>query len=323
MGGFGCPCGNGFKDGNDYVPYKAHLIADQDYEDFQKAVLASDWRAQNDLARNVYQCPSCSRLHIFSGNEVHTFVPDGDSGNLLRSVKGEGWRRFLRGSWNDAEGRGYVYWGDTGTAGGDNGWVSLNSLAEVEKLYFEVFQRLKDAAQLRNALLQCYAGTKNVKSIHRWDYCRDENQELAKPQEPAKPTDVCGLYSLAYQYEMGDGVPQDYGRAVSLYREAIDLAKAEQKDMFKNGSAAKCNLADKYEHGVGVPQNYKQALYWYIKAAEQENHVAQYSLGNMYKDGRGVPQDLELARAWFAKSAAHGYEPAQIALANISNPQGN
>ena len=118
-------------------------------------------------------------------------------------------------------------------------------------------------------------------------------------------------------------VPQDYGRAVSLYREAIDLAKAEQKDMFKNGSAAKCNLADKYEHGVGVPQNYKQALYWYMKSAEQENCVAQYSLGNMYKDGRGVPQDLEQARTWFAKSAAHGYEPAQIALENMSNPRGD
>lgn len=316
MGGFACPCGNGFKDGNDYVSYKAHLIADQDFEDFQGAVLASDWRAQYDLARIVYQCPSCSRLHIFTANEVHTFVPDGESGNLLRSVKGEGWRRFLRGSWNDVEGRGYVYWGDTSIAGGDNGWVSLNSLADVEKLYFEVFQRLQNADQLRSALLQRYAGPTTVNSIHSWAY-RDQN-----PQ-PAKPTDVRGLYSLAYQYEMGDGVPQDYGRAVSLYREAIDLARAEQKNMFKNGSAAMCNLADKYEHGVGVPQNYKQAVYWYMKSAEQENHVAQFSLGNMYKDGRGVTQDLELARAWFVKSAAHGYEPAKIALASISNPQGD
>jgi len=317
MGGFGCPCGSGFKDGNDFVSYKARLIADQDFEDFQEAALASDWRAQYDLTRIVYQCPSCSRLHIFTENAVHTFVPDGESDDLLRSVKGEGWRRFLRGSWNDADGRGYVSWGDSGCAGGDTGWISLNSRAEVEKLYFEVFQRLKDADKLRSALLRCNAGAPNVKDIHSWTYRRYENQE------PAKPTDVRGLYSLAYQYELGDGVPQDYGRAVSLYREAIDLAKAEQKDMFRNGSAAKCNLADKYEHGVGVPQNYKQALYWYMKSAEQDNHVAQYSLGNMYKDGRGVTPDLELARAWFVKSAAHGYEPAQIALANMSNPPGD
>ncbi len=319
MGGYGCPCGSGFKDGHDFVSYKAHLIADKDFADFQEAVLASDWHAQYDLARDVYQCPSCSRLHIFTENGVHTFVPDGESDDLLRSAKGENWRRFLQASWNEAESRGYVSWGDSGCAGGDNGWVSLNCRADVEKLYFEVFQRLKDADKLRSALLQCYAdaGTTNVKNVHSWAYRRNENQE------PAKPTDVRGLYSLAYQYEMGDGVPQDYGRAVSLYREAIDLAKAEQKDMFKNGSAAKCNLADKYEHGVGVPQNYKQALYWYMKSAEQENCVAQYSLGNMYKDGRGVPQDLEQARTWFAKSAAHGYEPAQIALENMSNPRGD
>lgn len=311
MGGFGCPCGSGFKDGNDFVSYKAHLIADQDFEDFQESAVASDWRAQYDLARIVYQCPSCSRLHIFTENNVHTFVPDGESADLLRSVKGEDWRRFLRGSWSDAEGRGYVYWGDTGIAGGDNGWVSLNSRAEVEKLYFEVFQRLKDADRLRSAFLRCNVGTPNVKDIHSWACRRDENQE------PAKPTDVGGLYSLAYQYETGDGVPQDYGRAVSLYCEAIDLANTEQKDMFKNGSAAKCNLADKYEHGVGVPQNYKQALYWYLKSAEQGNHVAQYSLGNMYKDGRGVAQDLDQARSWFAKSAAHGYEPAKVVMENF------
>ena len=41
MGGFACPCGGGVKDSTDYLSYKAHLIADQDFEDFQEISAAS------------------------------------------------------------------------------------------------------------------------------------------------------------------------------------------------------------------------------------------------------------------------------------------
>ena len=34
-----------------------------------------------------------------------------------------------------------------------------------------------------------------------------------------------------------------------------------------------------YKDGEGVPQDYKQAISWYIKAAEQDDVVAQYNLG--------------------------------------------
>ena len=48
------------------------------------------------------------------------------------------------GFWTDSEGSGYVYWGDTGSKEGDNGFVSLSSWQEVEKLYYEVFHRLSE-----------------------------------------------------------------------------------------------------------------------------------------------------------------------------------
>jgi hypothetical protein len=139
-----------------------------------------------------------------------------------------------------------------------------------------------------------------------------------KPAAKASPVDLRALYSQAYNHEQGIGVSQDYVKAVSLYRQAAELAN-DKLNMFENGSAARCNLADKYEHGLGVAQDYAQAHYWYLKSAEQENHVAQFSLGNMYKDGVGVPRDLDKARAWFAKSAAHGYEDAAAALRALAS----
>lgn len=151
---------------------------------------------------------------------------------------------------------------------------------------------------------------------------QEERWVLLESLEFDPREDVSAIYSLAHNYQVGNErnrhlPPPDCASAVRLYQQAANLANSKE-DMFENGSAARCNLADKYEHGLGVPQDYEKALYWYMKSAEQENHVAQYSLGNMYKDGRGVPQDFAQARAWFTKAAAHGHDQSEWALEQLS-----
>jgi TPR repeat protein len=55
----------------------------------------------------------------------------------------------------------------------------------------------------------------------------------------------------------GDGLPQDYARAVDLFRKAAD----------GNDPDALYNLGWAYESGLGVPQDRQQAIEWYNKAA--------------------------------------------------------
>jgi hypothetical protein len=38
---------------------------------------------------------------------------------------------------------------------------------------------------------------------------------------------------------------------------------------------------------------------WYLKAAHQENSIAQLAIGCFYEDGKGVKSDLSLAYYWY------------------------
>lgn len=168
MGSYGCHCGSGVHMGHDYVPHKAHLIADQDMEDFIETARSDAIRAYAFLKAEVYQCPSCSRLIIIPRNgqgSQQTFAPDEvPTGPLLRSVKGKNWRRPLRADWSDKEGKGNVWWGDTGVREGeDNGFVFLNTWQEVKALYDQVFERLLSAKELRSAKLR-----RNDTTEHEW-----------------------------------------------------------------------------------------------------------------------------------------------------------
>jgi TPR repeat protein len=69
-----------------------------------------------------------------------------------------------------------------------------------------------------------------------------------------------------------------------------------------------------YRNKRGVEQDDKQAMFWYRKAAEQGNAVAQYSLGGMYFIGSGVEQDNEQAVFWYRKAAEQGQVDAQCIL---------
>ena len=110
--------------------------------------------------------------------------------------------------------------------------------------------------------------------------------------------------TLGLMYRNGEGVPQDYSEAVKWFRLAAEQGHADAQ----NG------LGAMYANGEGVPQDHGEALKWYHLAAEQGHAYAQNSLGIMYAIGEGVPQDLGEAVKWYRLAAEQGYAYAQINL---------
>ena len=84
---------------------------------------------------------------------------------------------------------------------------------------------------------------------------------------------------MCYQ---GQGVKQDFGEAVRLYRKAADRGDAD----------AQFNLGTMYDQGEGVKQDFGEAARLFREAADQGDANAQCSLGFMYDQGQGVKQDL-------------------------------
>ena len=166
MGSYACHCGSGVKMGHGFSPYEAHIIADQDIDDF---MAASRYEIQNPytfVKANIYQCAECSRLIIVPNNEEpqQTFAPDKIALEpLLRSVKRENWARPLYAEWSDKDCRGTVRWGFTGVDSEDNGFACLKSWQEVQELYYQVFWRLSRANRLRGSRLIL-----NGEDVHTW-----------------------------------------------------------------------------------------------------------------------------------------------------------
>ena len=122
--------------------------------------------------------------------------------------------------------------------------------------------------------------------------------------EKGKMSSGSAQFYLGVMYDNGQGVPQNYARAVKWYR------KAAKKEYAK----AQNNLGVMYDNGQGVPQDYAKAVQWYRKAAKQGNVKAQHNLGVIYGKGQGVPRDYAEAVQWYRKAAKQGYANAQFNL---------
>lgn len=87
------------------------------------------------------------------------------------------------------------------------------------------------------------------------------------------------------------------------------LAKT-RKQAERGDANAEATLGDLYFTGQFVPQDYAQAYFWYRKAADQGNALAENNVGTSTKD------DAEAA-VWFLKSAEQGNVAAQMNLAGL------
>ena len=125
-----------------------------------------------------------------------------------------------------------------------------------------------------------------------------------------------GKIGLGYCYAKGEGVVQDYVKAVLWYRKAAEQGNA----------SAQYYLGVCYFNSAGVAQDNVHAVYWTRKAAEQGNETAQLSLGWCYYNGEGVAKDVVEAYAYFSLAGkAHalgskhlGFIESEISAAKIA-----
>lgn len=73
-------------------------------------------------------------------------------------------------------------------------------------------------------------------------------------------------------------------------------------------------LGSAYLAGNGIVQDEKLAAYWYEKAANSGDPVAQKQIGYLYEVGIGVPRNPERAVRWFERSVAGGLVNAKVDL---------
>jgi TPR repeat protein len=79
-----------------------------------------------------------------------------------------------------------------------------------------------------------------------------------------------GQIGLLYTHG-GDGLPQDYGKAIAYFRRSADGGDADSL----------YNLGWAYEMGLGVPRDREQAIEWYSKAAGKRQKSAMDRLDSL------------------------------------------
>jgi hypothetical protein len=198
----GCICGNVLRDQTDYVPYKAHFVADQDYEDLlvgieqqlagilmqglgtpaattQTQLLGRVfWDAMRSYTRTMYQCSNCGRLCLDDPDdlrELQWFKPEDDRQwkRVLASVKGEGskvWMRNLVGHWDPPRSQGRL-WFDP-PAGEKGGVEQFTEWPSLQSRYYELFELLKAEGNLAGARLGIGNEGEPIRDVHSWSPTR-------------------------------------------------------------------------------------------------------------------------------------------------------
>ena len=101
-------------------------------------------------------------------------------------------------------------------------------------------------------------------------------------------------------YMNGDGVEQDYAKALQLFMEAYEAGSMK----------AARYVGMVYEQGLGVEQDDAKAAEYYAKGVEAGDLTSGYYLGLLYAQGLGVEQDYAKAAELFASVEASSNKSA-------------
>ena len=144
----------------------------------------------------------------------------------------------------------------------------------------------------------------------------EQASTTAPPSEPETPgkteqngapldsSDAEVQFALGLMHARGDGVAQNYAKALKCFEAAAEQELA----------TAQLNLGHMYSNGYGVTRDTSQALKWYQLAADQGNKDAQVNAGFLHYTGDGIPKDFEKAVRWFRKAAEQQDPNAQFFL---------
>lgn len=73
-------------------------------------------------------------------------------------------------------------------------------------------------------------------------------------------------------------------------------------------------LANAYLNENNVEKDDEHAFYWFYKAAEKGDAIAQYQIATMYNSGEGTEKDLDEAYKWAELSANQDHKYAKYLL---------
>ena len=164
------------------------------------------------------------------------------------------------------------------------------------------------------------------------------------PREVTAEENADELNKLGFRHYNGDGVAQDYSKAVELFRKAAEQGHADaqynlgfychmgvgvdesdpeealkwlRKAAEQGHASAQYTLGWFYDEGNRIEQDHSEAVKWYRNAAEQDDLVGQFVLGQCYEHGNGVVKDIFEAMQWYKKAAKQGNEEAKKALGRL------
>ena len=112
-------------------------------------------------------------------------------------------------------------------------------------------------------------------------------------------------FIVAGRYLDGQGVGQDFSRALFWYQQAASRGLAP----------AQYRLATLYELGKGTAADPKQALVWYERAALGGNVKAMHNAAVLLAGDKAGPADYDRAFRWFKAAAERGFADSQFNLA--------
>ena len=159
----------------------------------------------------------------------------------------------------------------------------------MEKTSQEIEILLQQASN-GNAQAQCELG--------EYFEAKDNERSAYWYQQAAAQHHLEAMYSLAYMYEYGLGVPQDNAKALELYFHCAEQQNTEDPEL---AFCACKDIATFYEEGKAIQKNIETAVEWYELAAEGGvlnpedcQHVA-----ILYEKGEGLSVDYVKAAQWY------------------------
>lgn len=139
--------------------------------------------------------------------------------------------------------------------------------------------------------LACIASGIGALPAHASD--DDDSPGLRENLLPAQQGDAKAQVFVAYLYETGQGVKQNYTKAADWYGKAAQQGNPE----------AQTQLGNMYRMGKGVPQNYVLAYMWLDLASQQGSRQARELRKNVSSKmtARQKEEAKKLLKNWKAK----------------------
>lgn len=166
---FLCECGHLITDTSDFLPYKAYMISDVDWEDYWEAherealgKPLGPYQEPMFYEQSFYQCEECGRLYFDDPDDPRRFIsftPEDKAVMVTGPSEGERWKGFLRGYFYG--GHGHVCWHH---ATGEE-YHEFDDYGELKAFFDGEFERLRREGAIRSAWINKDGET----AVFKWD----------------------------------------------------------------------------------------------------------------------------------------------------------